>query len=112
MSKKAGRNDPCPCGSGKKYKSCCWGKELPQSDATKKPLFGRIQSATSTSAIKKTFAAKVLKSGGPQDLVEKTFADSLDQSRHEELPPAPPSEELPPQELPKNYTQWNPPKNN
>ena len=23
---KAGRNDPCPCGSGKKYKQCCLGK--------------------------------------------------------------------------------------
>ena len=23
MSKKIGRNDPCPCGSGKKYKRCC-----------------------------------------------------------------------------------------
>ncbi len=23
---KAGRNDPCPCGSGKKYKNCCMGK--------------------------------------------------------------------------------------
>lgn len=23
MSKKTGRNDPCPCGSGKKYKQCC-----------------------------------------------------------------------------------------
>jgi SEC-C motif-containing protein len=22
-SAKAGRNDPCPCGSGKKYKKCC-----------------------------------------------------------------------------------------
>ena len=21
--KKVGRNDPCPCGSGKKYKQCC-----------------------------------------------------------------------------------------
>ena len=21
--KKAGRNEPCPCGSGKKYKNCC-----------------------------------------------------------------------------------------
>ena len=27
MTDKAGRNDPCPCGSGKKYKSCCWKKE-------------------------------------------------------------------------------------
>ena len=24
---KVGRNDPCPCGSGKKYKNCC-GKNL------------------------------------------------------------------------------------
>jgi hypothetical protein len=23
---KVGRNDPCPCGSGRKYKSCCEGK--------------------------------------------------------------------------------------
>ena len=22
-SAKVGRNDPCPCGSGKKYKKCC-----------------------------------------------------------------------------------------
>ena len=25
-AEKVGRNDPCPCGSGKKYKQCC-GKE-------------------------------------------------------------------------------------
>jgi len=24
---KVGRNDPCPCGSGRKYKRCCLGKE-------------------------------------------------------------------------------------
>src|SRR5437667_12181802 len=24
--KKISRNAPCPCGSGKKYKKCCWGK--------------------------------------------------------------------------------------
>ncbi|HHX32016.1 MAG TPA: SEC-C domain-containing protein, partial [Bacteroidales bacterium] len=24
---KIGRNDPCPCGSGKKYKKCCLGKD-------------------------------------------------------------------------------------
>ena len=23
VEKKVGRNDPCPCGSGKKYKNCC-----------------------------------------------------------------------------------------
>jgi preprotein translocase subunit SecA len=25
---KVGRNDPCPCGSGKKYKNCCMQKDL------------------------------------------------------------------------------------
>lgn len=25
MNRKIGRNDPCPCGSGKKYKNCCLG---------------------------------------------------------------------------------------
>ncbi|MCE9606764.1 MAG: SEC-C domain-containing protein [Planctomycetia bacterium] len=26
-SPSVGRNDPCPCGSGKKYKKCCYGKD-------------------------------------------------------------------------------------
>lgn len=28
IENKIGRNDPCPCGSGKKYKKCCIDKEL------------------------------------------------------------------------------------
>ena len=27
IAPKVGRNDPCPCGSGRKYKKCCMGKE-------------------------------------------------------------------------------------
>ena len=27
VAKKPGRNDPCPCGSGKKYKKCCGAKD-------------------------------------------------------------------------------------
>ena len=27
MSQRIGRNDPCPCGSGKKYKRCCSSKD-------------------------------------------------------------------------------------
>ena len=34
-----GRNDPCPCGSGKKFKKCCIGKaELPQMAAPNDPF--------------------------------------------------------------------------
>ncbi|MEO8134262.1 MAG: SEC-C metal-binding domain-containing protein [Betaproteobacteria bacterium] len=28
MTDKVGRNDPCPCGSGKKYKLCCAAAEM------------------------------------------------------------------------------------
>ena len=41
---KAGRNDPCPCGSGKKYKHCC----LTAQEATVSPetyLWRRIRRA-------------------------------------------------------------------
>lgn len=50
---KVGRNDPCPCGSGKKYKKCCLGKEeakasvpRPQTMATDEEnrLSGRLAS--------------------------------------------------------------------
>lgn len=34
MNEKIGRNDPCPCGSGKKYKSCCMNK-VPASEKIK-----------------------------------------------------------------------------
>ncbi|MCH9614163.1 MAG: hypothetical protein SP1CHLAM54_11770 [Chlamydiia bacterium] len=30
MNQKVGRNDPCPCGSGKKYKKCCEKKSYLQ----------------------------------------------------------------------------------
>ncbi len=30
--KAPGRNDPCPCGSGKKYKKCCYGKKTAGKD--------------------------------------------------------------------------------
>src|SRR5262249_59879887 len=33
---KTGRNDPCPCGSGKKYKKCCLSKDA--EEAARHPL--------------------------------------------------------------------------
>jgi len=27
-SHKVPRNDPCPCGSGRKHKNCCWGRDV------------------------------------------------------------------------------------
>ena len=36
---KVGRNDPCPCGSGKKYKKCCQDKE---SSETEQGISGNV----------------------------------------------------------------------
>ncbi|MDO5337545.1 MAG: DUF1186 domain-containing protein [Eubacteriales bacterium] len=35
--KKIGRNDPCPCGSGKKYKKCCLNKDNPRPSYVESP---------------------------------------------------------------------------
>lgn len=50
MIKETGRNDPCPCGSGKKFKACCWAKSQPS---------------------RRKLSAKVL--SGKMDLMERTF---------------------------------------
>lgn len=95
MTEKVGRNDPCPCGSGKKYKSCCLPKQQPKGTS-----FGG-----------RKFTAKVLSAGGinkPQNtdqqkdkgvvdyatLMERSFGEAL--HSHEEKPPVPanPSEYL------------------
>lgn len=46
MSKKIGKNDPCPCGSGKKYKHCCIGSKVATINQTTSknegPSFSRL----------------------------------------------------------------------
>jgi hypothetical protein len=48
MSEKIGRNDPCPCGSGKKFKACCWKNQqgTPRKTFSAKPLSGTGQSVS------------------------------------------------------------------
>ena len=41
---RTGRNDPCPCGSGKKYKKCCLSKDNAQQRLTPEPAFKEEQS--------------------------------------------------------------------
>jgi methionyl aminopeptidase len=55
---KVGRNDPCPCGSGKKYKKCCLGKE-PTETRNAGLLYAqrykiRLKNKTDIEAIKRT----------------------------------------------------------
>jgi tetratricopeptide (TPR) repeat protein len=46
MPTKTGRNDPCPCGSGKKYKHCC----LERDQAAEHAKFARTAAAAAEAA--------------------------------------------------------------
>jgi hypothetical protein len=82
MAEKVGRNDPCPCGSGKKYKQCCWNKRLPLG--------------------KRKFKATVISSGSqpqvkqPPNLMERTFGNAIRSASESDKPPLAPT--LPPTE--------------
>ena len=46
INEKIGRNDPCPCGSGKKYKHCCLGKTaLPDEKGPAQQVMGEMLEA-------------------------------------------------------------------
>lgn len=61
MDQKIGRNDPCPCGSGKKYKQCCMLNTIP----SKPP------------ATKRKLTAKWLNAPEVPNLMERTFGNSI-----------------------------------
>lgn len=42
---KVGRNDPCPCGSGKKYKHCCMGRDEEAATSPEDLLWRRLRRA-------------------------------------------------------------------
>jgi len=53
-AKRVGRNDPCPCGSGKKYKKCCGRAET----VSPKPSFDRRLMERDLLALKQTLEGK------------------------------------------------------
>lgn len=65
MTEKVGRNDSCPCGSGKKYKQCC---------LLKKSSAGGLG--------KRKFTAKIISSGGqahkPKESTEEQRSEFVD----------------------------------
>jgi len=60
MAKRASRNAPCPCGSGKKYKKCCLEKEKPGNVAS---LPHRRTAGTSVDSLRKKIMRFVEKKG-------------------------------------------------
>lgn len=76
MGDKPGRNDPCPCGSGKKFKQCCF--------LTK-----------GGGGLKRKLTAKWINEPKPEptteNLIERTFGAAIQKAS--EKPPTPPKEE-------------------
>ena len=72
MSEKPGRNDPCPCGSGKKYKACHMKENQP--------------------GIRKKIKATLLSEKKPIDLMERTFGAAIAKAKQQEHPPLAPEE--------------------
>lgn len=68
MKEKIGRNDPCPCGSGKKYKACC-------------------MTAPTATGKKKFTASLISQTKQPIDLMERTFGNGIAKTRDDYVPP-------------------------
>lgn len=97
MNQKVGRNDPCPCGSGKKYKSCCMLKEKSAAKYTasgKRKFKARVISTTdkSLSVFSRSASAPEI----PTDsdalqrlklrMTDKDFRQKAESQKEEKLP--------------------------
>ncbi len=71
---KIGRNDPCPCGSGKKYKQCCLLKSKPSTG-------------------KKKFNAKLISTPKPINLMERTYGNAIEGVQPKVEPETPSADE-------------------
>jgi hypothetical protein len=65
-----GRNDPCPCGSGKKYKHCCWRAAVNSADSPEALSWRRVRRALDEFATASTMLAFVAETYGPEALEE------------------------------------------
>jgi hypothetical protein len=65
-----GRNDSCPCGSGKKYKHCCLRAAISSSDSSEALAWRRVRRALDEFAMATTMLAFVADTYGPDALEE------------------------------------------
>ena len=77
---KPGRNDPCPCGSGDKYKKCC----LPKEEGVEREQLAKVETRRAESAAAhrlplrdvKAAIAAILSGAGDADEDELTIASN------------------------------------
>jgi Predicted metal-binding protein related to the C-terminal domain of SecA len=106
MKQTLGRNDPCPCGSGKKYKNCCWGKNQPKAPSSQKSFFSKTVQGSSQSNSLKKMKVHVIQQGDV-DFVAKTFQGSIRKAEAQIAPPKPEEETIPEGNWPKDWTPWD-----
>jgi hypothetical protein len=78
---KIGRNEKCPCGSGKKYKYCCYSKdsnkkETPEIDETE-PTAAAEEETADTKQKKKTASYQRTKFHGDKSSLRPTFQSRI-----------------------------------
>lgn len=61
---KVGRNDPCPCGSGKKYKKCC---EITKSKPLQTRIVPIVQNAQEANKTASLFFKRSIQQIPPKD---------------------------------------------
>ena len=66
--KKIRANDPCPCGSGKKYKNCCMDKDLNQAVAEEPAEPVKTEPAEAEAV--KTEVSEAVKAESAEDIKE------------------------------------------
>lgn len=76
MADKPKRNDPCHCGSGKKYKNCCQHKDQSQL-SSKLGIIGAV-----IAVIFGLIIVAIALSGGPQDCPDGTVWSDAHQHCH------------------------------
>ena len=68
---KISRNDPCPCGSGKKFKKCCLGKEL---ESQRKPITYHDHCLEVVTSLRPKIL-QFMKKAGHDKFIEKAFRE-------------------------------------
>ena len=83
---KVGRNDPCPCGSGKKYKKCCEGERLAAAEDARPDETGRapdiaeIRQAMAVALARELVDSPDELGKGPDGVTELIDAGRLDEA--------------------------------
>lgn len=91
MNKKVGRNDPCPCGSGKKYKKCCEQRLGGRSFSASIISSGKGEKQTKATQISTNFFSK-LSAPKPSEPEKKEEDKEIEEDLPPEEPPKHPPE--------------------